>query len=103
MSNHIFWLSWHQAIEHVQPQADPPTAPVLGWWNANSGFSEKTATLCAAVLATDEIGAKLHITANWPEARLWRFCEAKPLDWRPSDRFPIIADWARDRFNAVMR
>lgn len=99
----LFWLSWYQPTQDYRPITYPPTEPVLSWWC--SGFAtdgeSDTATLCAAVLATDEAMAKAAILKSWPEAAEWRFCNERELSWRPGDRFPITQQWERERWARV--
>ena len=86
-----FWISWRQPTEDYRPLTDPPHPQVLGWWC--SGHT----TLCAAVEANSEVEARMYVRIAWPEASEWRFCEEKPADFVPGDRFPL-SDWMRERF-----
>jgi hypothetical protein len=91
-----YWLSWIQPTKDFRPLTDPPNAAILGWWC--SGYdSDDNATLCAGVEAKSERSAKAAVHIDWPEAKVWRFCEAVPDDFMPSDRFPL-KDWALQRW-----
>lgn len=90
-----FWLSWWQPTEDHRPLTDPPNAQVLGWWC--SGYEDDgTPTLCAYVQADSEELAYFYVSISWPEAKNWRFCEERAMDWIPGDRFPL-APWMRER------
>ena len=95
-----FWISWYQPTEDYRPLADPPNAAVLGWWCSGYRCSDEAATLCALVAAEDERRAEAAVKVDWPEAEEWRFCEERADDWRPTDRFPIESEWARERIGA---
>jgi len=93
-----WWLSWVQPTEDYRPLSYPPHSSVLGWWC--SGYdADDFATLCACVEAKSEQSAKAAINIDWPERKKWRFCEAKPDDFTPGDRFPLKG-WAKERFEA---
>jgi hypothetical protein len=107
--NH-YWLSWRQPTEDCRPLQHPPNGRILGWWQSGSWESgvceggsldgascECGAILCALVGAGNEGAAKEAVLAEWPEADgRWRFCDQKPIDWLPGDRFPLT-DWMQDR------
>ena len=97
-----FWISWVQCTEDYRPLTFPPNAAILGWWC--SGFdSSDSATICAAVEATDADAACDAIFKDWPEAEAefktgnLRFIETVDGNWRPSDRFPL-SEWMVPRF-----
>lgn len=67
------------------------------WWV--SGYNDEMETICAAVQAPDEEGAKRLIIMAHDEPRprdlVWRFVSERPSDWLPfSGRFPR-ADWMK--------
>lgn len=87
-----FWVSWYSPRELGPWQLRSP------WWV--SGFALEAdgdvPTICAAVMAEDEAGAKQRVMASYdtePSGLEWRFCEPRPADWSPfNDRFPA-AKW----------
>ncbi len=93
-----FWISWCQPTRDYRPITFPPNDAIIGWWC--SGEYEGGNTLCAVVDAKSESEACRTIQRDWPEAAIdgIRFCEVKPNDWKPSDRFPITG-WMIDRFD----
>ena len=94
-----YWISWEQRTVDHRPLAFPPNKGVLGWWC--SGYTEDGwATLCAAVDADNEEGAKSTVKIDWPEAGEWRYCEQRADDWMPNDRFPL-KDWMVERLGGV--
>jgi len=94
-----FWISWYTAIED-----DPKKAP-FQWWVSGECCSEPTLwTICAVIDAKDEKAAKKIALKAFPDAAQlpkgmhfngnregWRFCDEKPLDWTPGDRFPAAS------------
>lgn len=97
MSN--FWISWFHTPAMGGFELHSP------WWVSGSrevvnrlafdeGHSEPT--ICAAVQADDEDGAKEAVVASYdmrPSNVEWRFCEPRADDWTPfNERFPK-ADW----------
>lgn len=97
MSYMHYWISWYQPGEDVRPLTFPPNAAILGWWN--SGWGDSHATLCALVRGESEDDAKANVKKDWPEATTWRFCEEKPHDWRPGDRFVVDKEWMKERLS----
>lgn len=94
----LFWVSWIQPTEDFRPLTDPPNDNVLGWWC--SGYSsDESPILCAAVTGRNEVDTAKHIRKSWPELKDWRFCEPRPRDWTPGDRFLITKAWERKRFD----
>lgn len=95
-----FWISWVQTTDDFRPLTDPPNKAILGWWC--SGYTDRGATLCAAVEAASEGSAEQAVMIDWPEAAgEWRFCERVEDNFRPSDRFPIGRDWMKERFGGA--
>jgi hypothetical protein len=85
-----FWLSWY-----VKDEAFELHSP---WWVSGYRCEEDgdTPTVCAAVRATSEDGAKAKIVAAHDDKSVqieWRFCSDKGPDYNPfNDRFER-ADW----------
>lgn len=92
-----FWISWHQPGDDYRPLTYPPNAAVIGWWKSGEG---RMPILCAVVAAADEGAACAAVLQDWPEATDWRFCDEKPADWMPNDRFPL-SDWMRERLRST--
>lgn len=93
-----FWVSWLQDTDDFRPLTAPPNRSVIGWWR--SGESDDFHVLCAVVDARNESEARDAILKDWPEALEqcdWRFFDARPLGWRPNDRFPLEG-WMLERF-----
>lgn len=92
-----YWISWHQAGTDCRPLYYPPGLDVLAWWG--SGTTDTGTNMFALVEARTETFAKCAIVADWPEAdENWRFCDLKPADFTPGDRFPIEpGTWMHDR------
>lgn len=99
-----YWLSWPQPTEDFRPLTDPPDPAVLGWWC--SGFdSDDRAILCALVQANTLDAAKGAVRRSWPEApgkrQAWRIEDEKHPTWMPGDRFPLDAEWMKQRLEYV--
>lgn len=97
-----FWLSWEEKSKDYRPTTDPPARAVLAWWCSGRAVDESHSTLVALVEAASENAAKLAVLESWPLQptewlRSWRFCEERPFDWRPGDRFPIDKGWQHER------
>lgn len=85
-----FWVSWYEPFppdgsEDCRPLTVPDKKEVPAYWE--SGITETAATYCAVVDAQSSVKAKAIIKRHWGPSG-WRFCDEKPLDWRPGDRFP---------------
>lgn len=97
-----YWVSWIQNTADFRPLTDPPGANVLGWWKSGEYIDVAKAILCAVVEAKNEDDAVKIIRSNWEEndgeVGDFRFCEEKPPNWRPGNRFPITDDWTQERF-----
>lgn len=91
-----FWLSWYQPTKDYRPLLDPPNEHVLGWWCSGYRGSDDVPILCALIAARSEDEAQASVKTDWPEAEEWRFCEKKPDDYIPGDRFPIDG-WSKER------
>jgi hypothetical protein len=89
-----WWLSWYEPVGKsgdYRPNGEwPIPAEIRAWWCSAEG--DNHASLCAVVDASSERVAWLLIGAAWPDRDTERFCEEKPLDWRPGDRFPWPAE-----------
>lgn len=88
-----YWISWYSS------KALGPFELHSPWWI--SGYvcdSENTPTICAAVRAPDEHGARELVMKSYdkrPEKLDWRFCESRDPNWCPyGDRFPR-AEWMK--------
>lgn len=97
-----WWVSWYQPTEDYRPLSSPPNEAILGWWCSGMRCADEASTLCALVHAASERAAKKAIQIDWPEAREWRFCETRPDDYLPADRFPV-APWMRQRIAELAR
>ncbi len=98
-----FWMSWYQQSEDYRPLTYPPNAAILGWWCSGvRDDDEGSSILCAAVLAESMELAEAAVHLDWPEAREWRFCSERDLNFLPGDRFPLAA-WMAERFLAAKR
>lgn len=81
-----FWISWEHREEYSGFELHTP------WWITGSGESYQT--VCAAVRAEDEEGAKKVVLDSFDETPQtddfqWRFVQERPADWSPfSERFP---------------
>ena len=97
-----FWISWTQLSEDYRPLQDPPQPDnIKGWWCSGQGIAGDYFVLCAVVDAKDERQAERIIKKAWDsngeEVGEFRFVTEKPLNWLPSDRFPITHDWQKKR------
>lgn len=86
-----FWVSWYNVLPIGSFELHRP------WWI--SGYrADDAETMCAAIIAPDEEGAKALVMAAYdepPEEVEWRFCEERADDWSPfNDRFQR-ANWMR--------
>lgn len=103
-----YWISWIQNTMDFRPMTDPPGSTVLGWWKSGEfddgrfAIVVTKAILCAVVEARTEVIAQKIILTNWEtatsEVESFRFCEEKPKDWKPGNRFPISEAWSKERF-----
>jgi len=87
-----FWISWYQPTEDYRPVYDPSKEKEPldhNYWCSGQRMSDDAWTMCAIVEAGSVEKAEDVIRKYWPEAHEWRFCEEKPLDWTPGDRFPM--------------
>jgi hypothetical protein len=82
-----YWIGWDEPTPDgdYRPLRLPVPPEIKAWWCSGSG--DDVSMLCAVVDAPDEAAAKAAVEAEWRPSR-WRFCNVKPPDWRPSDRFP---------------
>lgn len=97
-----FWISWEQITKDYRPLQDPPQPEnVKAWWKSGEAADGSFSTLCAIVDAKHESAAETAIHQGWEanpgEIGELRFCEEKPSDWLPNDRFPITKDWEKER------
>ena len=98
MATTRFWLSWYQPGDDPRPLTCPPNEAIRGWWV--SGTGDDKFSICAVVDAESEEAAKAAVRVDWPEAEKWRFCEEKPRDWKPGDRFVVREgkdNWIKER------
>ena len=90
MTTKRFWFSWEEPIDQFKdyrPNGQWPVPDeVRNYWC--SGESETHFTMCAVVDAEDEEKLRAAVAKSWPNMGDTRFCEEKPNDWRPGDRFP---------------
>jgi len=90
-----YWVSWYATKQTGSWELHAPWWRT-GWRQSDDGPDD--CTICAAVMAADEDGAKAiirHAHDN-PNVELeWRFVEERDREWQPfSDRFPRAA-WMR--------
>lgn len=93
----FYWISWYTPKELGGFNLKYP------WWvtghrlDPNDSVLEKadvsvTPTVCAAVQAKNEAGARDIIKKSYDKEPVdleWRFCEERPDDWIPfNERFP---------------
>jgi hypothetical protein len=85
-----FWISWYHTKELGGFELVAP------WWYSGVRCADDADTICAAIRADHEEGAKDRILTAYdvrPDDVEWRFCNERPDDWSPfCDRFPK-ADW----------
>lgn len=85
-----WWISWYEPVDE---QGDyrairwPLADGIKKYWCSGWTGDGKSATLCAVIDAATEDEAKQIVRDHWKPGE-WRFCEEKPLHWRPGDRFP---------------
>lgn len=89
-ARNLFWVSWY-APEGTLGKFEL----YLPWWI--SGWSENTATICAAIVADDVDGAREAVYRVHDERPVedieFRFVDQQSAGWQPfSERFPR-ADW----------
>lgn len=87
-----WWVSWYDQRYGKWELHSP-------WWVSGERSADEAKTICAAVIAPDEDGAKRLIIMAHDEPRPrdleWRFVEERPEHWHPfCDRFER-ADWMR--------
>lgn len=86
--NKRWWMSWWEPVKSdldSRPLKWPLPKSIPAW--GQSGFRDDAASNCAVVDAPIEKAAKAKIEKHWKPSE-WRFCEEKPNDWKPSERFP---------------
>lgn len=94
-----FWIRWRQSSDDFRPLQDPPQPDnIKAWWC--SGEGDGYSTLCAIVDAETEKKAQAAVKSAWDstgnEVEDCNVTE-KPHDWLPGNRFPVTADWERQR------
>lgn len=90
-----FWVSFYTV------STEQPETPWLYWCSGQVMTNPQLFTICALVDAKDEREAKAKVLSVFGDAAElpfgwrfngnrsgWRFCDEKPLDWTPRDRFP---------------
>lgn len=81
-----FWLSWYHTDDIGEFELHTP------WWLSGHRSSDEAATICAAITAEDEDGAKEKVMSSYddrPDSLEWRFCKEQEKGWSPfSGRFP---------------
>lgn len=87
-----FWLSWYQRKDYPEFELHTP------WWISGRRLHDDAHTICAAVMAADEAGAREVVLASFdrrPADVEFRFVTPREPGWSPyCDRFPA-ADWMR--------
>lgn len=92
-----FWISWVQPTDDHRPLNFPPGPAILGWWC--SGYdSRDRSILCALIECQDAESIRETVAKDWPEVMEteWRFCEERPRNWLPNDRFQP-SPWMAER------
>ena len=96
----IFWMSWWQKTDDYRPITYPPNKGIIGWWCTGMRLQDEANSICAMVIAENELEAKNTIKQDWPESEEWRFC-GEVENTTLSDRFRI-ENWMQiriDEFN----
>lgn len=82
-----YWASWLHNASLGEFELHSP------WWISGVVDDEADSeTICAAIIAKNEDDVKLQVNNSYdkkPENLVWRFCEERPDDWKPGDRFPF--------------
>ena len=85
-----YWISWWHDTNYR------PFLLNFPWWSTGTAHDDAE-SICAAVIADDEVEARNIITNAYPEKYKirFRFNEAKPQNWSPfSDRFKKM-EWMK--------
>lgn len=89
-----YWVSWYHTENLGGFELNTP------WWRSGYRGSDDAPTICAAIRADHEEGARDRVLTSYdvrPDDVEWRFVEERPDDWTPfSGRFPKAGwmDWA---------
>jgi hypothetical protein len=85
-----YWISWYHEENFKPFELNTP------WWQSGWRVHDDAGTICAAVKAESEEGAKEIIYVSYDERPIeieFRFCEERPKDFSPfSERFEK-EDW----------
>ena len=78
-----FWISWYSKLE---PEIEVEKIP-FKYWDTGQTMDEPPAiTYCSLMEAESEEDAFNKVSELFPDYR-YRFCDEKPDDWQPGDRF----------------
>lgn len=82
-----YWVSWYGT--GVGFELNSP------WWVSGERLSDDAPTICAAVVAEDEDGARAVVETahDEPVTPEWRFVEERPDNWTPFNNRFRRADW----------
>ena len=90
-----FWISWWGGKDDdCRPLRDDESTPA--WACSGQRVPEPCFSICAVIDAESEEKAWEIVLEYWPEA-VERFCNEKPGDWLPGDRFRCIEEKLRER------
>jgi len=85
-----YWVSWYHHKGMGDFELHSP------WWISGERMSDDAKSICAAVEAQHEAGAKCAVFHAYDKEVTeieWRFCNERADDWSPyCERFPK-ADW----------
>ena len=76
-----FWISWYW----TSTSRNYPNAKFRFWHSGTRG-SDNASVICAIVDAIDETEA-WKVVGHHFRKHEQRFCDEKPLEWNPGDRF----------------
>jgi hypothetical protein len=82
-----WWIRFYtDSIEDSRP-IKVPVPNIQHYWE--SGFSDTHAIMCAMATGETEADVLESVKYGWPDVGELDFCDPRPEDWTPGDRFPI--------------
>lgn len=78
-----YWISWWESVKTQEPDS----CPFLYWISGSKGWDDSTAEVSICAVIECEVDPWDYIREYFPNAIEERFCDEKPLDWQPGDRF----------------
>lgn len=81
-----WWCRWYEGNDD---ETHPTTDGLLGIWVSGVCADGSYAVMCALVEAETQGEAEALIEGIAINFREWSFCDEKPADWTPGDRFPM--------------